>query len=168
MKTDDTTSPTSTAAGRLVVLGLGNTLLSDEGVGVHTVDYLRRQTPLDGVDYIDGGTLSFTLAEPIESTDNLIVVDASELQAAPGTVRCFRDQAMDEFLGSNRKRSVHEVSLLDLMAIAHLAGRLPARRALVGIQPASTDWGDAPTEAVAQAIPHAAKLVRQLIEEWRQ
>lgn len=167
MTTGDATSPGCTTASRLVVLGLGNTLLSDEGVGVHTIDYLRREMPLDGVDYIDGGTLSFTLAEPIESTDHLIVIDASELQDSPGTVRCFRDQAMDEFLGSNRKRSVHEVSLLDLMAIAHLAGHLPPRRALVGIQPASTDWGDVPTDAVAQAIPQAAELVRQLIEEWR-
>ncbi len=166
--TDEATSQEPATSDRMVVLGLGNTLLSDEGVGVHIIDYLRRQAPLHGVDYIDGGTLSFTLAGPIESTDTLIVVDASELQAAPGTVRCFQGEEMDGFLGSNRKRSVHEVSLLDLLAIAHLAGHLPARRALVGIQPASTDWGDAPTEAVAEAIPRAAELVRELIEEWRQ
>lgn len=122
---------------------------------------------MDDVQYIDGGTLSFTLAGSIESTARLIVVDASELRAVPGTVRCFQDAAMDEFLGSNRKRSVHEISLLDLLGIAYLGGRLPARRALIGVQPANVDWGDHPTEPVADAIPRVAELVHQLIREWR-
>ncbi|HKK13397.1 MAG TPA: HyaD/HybD family hydrogenase maturation endopeptidase [Gammaproteobacteria bacterium] len=156
-------------SGQVLVLGLGNTLLTDEGVGVHILRYLETELPVPaGVELMDGGTLSFTLAGPIESSDQLIVIDASELGAAPGTVRVFAGAEMDSFVGGNRKRSVHEVSLLDLMAIAHLTGRLPARRALIGIQPASTDWGDAPTGAVASAIPQAAERVHSLIGEWSQ
>ncbi|WP_124950187.1 hypothetical protein [Sulfuriferula thiophila] len=101
-----------------LVLGIGNTLLCDEGVGVHAV-------------------------------------------------RAFVGADMDRFLGVNRKRSVHEVGLLDLMAVAHLAGHLPERRALIGIQPDIVGWGDAPTTAVAQAIPQACSLTLDLIAAWR-
>jgi hydrogenase maturation protease len=74
---------------------------------------------------------------------------------------------MDRFLGRPR-RSPHEVGLLDLLTIADLAGHLPARRALVGIQPQRVDWGEAPTAPVAAAIPRACDLVRELIAQWRQ
>ena len=154
-------------APAVLVLGIGNTLLSDEGVGVHAVRSLEADALLPGVQYLDGGTLSFTLAGVIEESEQLIVVDAAELGASAGTVCCFEGAAMDEFLGSSRKRSVHEVSLLDLMAVVLLAGRLPDRRALVGIQPHTLDWGHDPSPAVQQAIPEACAQVRGLIDRWR-
>ena len=154
---------------KVLVLGLGNTLLSDEGVGIHVIRYLQNAFPdQPDVEYLDGGTLSFTLSEPIETADALIVVDAAELGAEAGAVRCYQDAAMDEFVGGNRKRSVHEVSLIDLLAVAYLTEHLPARRALVGIQPASVDWGDGPTSAVSAAIPVAGRRILGLIEDWRQ
>jgi hydrogenase maturation protease len=152
-----------------LVLGLGNTLLSDEGIGVHVIRQLQEAADHDAdVTCMDGGTLSFTLAEAIESTDRLIVVDATELKASPGTLQVFEDEGMDEFIGSNRKRSVHEVSLLDLLAIARLTDSLPQRRALVAIQPDCVDWGDAPTPAVHAAIGPACETIHTLIERWRQ
>jgi hydrogenase maturation protease len=153
---------------KALVLGLGNTLLGDEGAGVHAVRHLAAQAPmLPDVDYLDGGTLSFTLAGAIEDADHLIVIDAAELHAAPGTVRVFEGAAMDEFLGKNRKASVHEVSLMDLLVIARLTDSLPARRALIGIQPQYLDWADAPTPAVAQAIPAACAAALGLLRGWR-
>jgi hydrogenase maturation protease len=75
---------------------------------------------------------------------------------------------MDDFLGSNRKRSVHEVGLLDLMAIAALTGHLPERRALIGIQPEFVGWSDAPSERVAQSIQVVCQRTLELVESWRQ
>ncbi len=127
---------------KTLVLGIGNTLLSDEGVGVHMLDWMQTHHPeITDIDYLDGGTLSFTLAPYIEDADNLIVVDAAELQATPGTLQVFRGDEMDRFAGKT-KRSVHEVSLGDLLAIAHLTGCVPANRALVAIQPQEVDWGE--------------------------
>jgi hydrogenase maturation protease len=152
-----------------VVLGVGNTLLTDEGVGVHVVEQLRRDYPdLDAVEYLDGGTLSFTLAGPMAEAEQLIIIDAAELKAAPGTVTLFENQAMDDYLGYGKRRSVHEVSLLDLLAIAHLTDSLPARRALIGIQPQELGWGDAPSPVVAAAIPQACAMALDLIRKWRQ
>jgi len=153
---------------KTLVLGLGNTLLGDEGAGVYAVRALQeRHADRADVELLDGGTLSFTLAGPIEDADNLIVIDATQLKDTPGTVRVFEGEDMDRFLGGNRKSSVHEVSLLDLLTIARLAEALPARRALIGIQPEYLDWSDTLTENVARAIPVACELAMNLIERWR-
>ncbi len=153
---------------RTLVLGLGNTLLADEGIGIHALNALQSQYPdLADVEFLDGGTLSFTLAGPIEDADQLIVIDAAQLYAEPGTVQVFVDDDMDRYLGSNNKRSVHEVGLIDLMIIARLTDRLPQRRALIGIQPRDIDWGDHPSEPVAAAIPKVCDLARDLIRSWQ-
>ncbi|MFP3873599.1 MAG: HyaD/HybD family hydrogenase maturation endopeptidase [Thiohalophilus sp.] len=151
-----------------LILGIGNTLLSDEGVGVHAIHYLQDHYPdLPDVRLIDGGTLSFTLATAIEEADNLIVIDAAQLHADPGTVKTFVNDAMDQFLGQGNKRSVHEVGLLDLMHISRLSGSFPGRRALIGIQPQKLDWGESPTDAVSAAIPLACEQVAEQIRSWQ-
>lgn len=157
-----------TPSRNVLILGIGNSLLRDEGAGIHALHRLREElSGCDDIDFIDGGTLSFTLAGHIEDTSHLIVLDAAQLDAAPGHSQVFEGEAMDEFIGSNRKCSVHEVSLLDLMAIARLSDRLPERRALIGIQPAEIDWGEHPSAAVAAAMPQVCAQARKLIEEWR-
>lgn len=154
---------------KTVVLGVGNTLLSDEGVGVHVVERLRRDHPeLAAVEFLDGGTLSFTLAGPMAEADQLIVIDAAELKAPPGTVTLFENEAMDDYLSRGKRRSVHEVSLVDLMAIAHLTDALPPHRALIGIQPQELGWGEAPSAEVAAAIPSACEITLDLIRKWQQ
>ena len=149
-----------------LVLGIGNTLLSDEGVGVHVIRYLAEHHPrVPGVDYMDGGTLSFLLAPAIEDARNLIVIDAAQLDAAPGTVRRLLGSAMDRFLNAG-KLSVHEVGLADLMDMVRLSGHLPRKRALIAVQPDSVDWGDGLSAPVAQAIPRVIRDVLDLVSDW--
>jgi hydrogenase maturation protease len=158
--------PTAEPVHATLVLGIGNTLLSDEGVGVHVVQKLAHDSPGLRATFMDGGTLSFSLAGPIEDCRRLIVVDAAELKAPPGTLRVFLDDAMDRHVAAGGKRSVHEVGLADLLAVAALAGRLPPQRALVGIQPEYVDWGMRPTKAVANALPSACAAIERLVEDW--
>jgi len=149
-----------------LVLGIGNNLLTDEGVGIHVVRYLETHHPDEpGLTYLDGGTLSFTLAEPIAEHDALIVVDAARFGAEAGTVRCLEGELMDRYLTGNRQ-SVHEVGLTDLLDIARLSDTYPSRRALVGIEPASLDWGESPSPAVAPAVAEAAGLVLRTARQW--
>jgi hydrogenase maturation protease len=152
---------------KTLVLGIGNTLLRDEGVGVHVLSQLGNMPLPEDVSLLNGGTLSFTLAGPIQAADALVVVDAANLQTAPGCLQVFEGEAMDAFLVGNRKFSAHEVGLADLRAIALLAGHWPQRRALVAIQPQVVDWGELPTPAVDAAIPMAAAAIRDLIQTWR-
>jgi hydrogenase maturation protease len=149
---------------KILVLGIGNTLLADEGVGIVAMRELESQFgPRDDMEFLDGGTLSFTLAVPIGECSALLVIDAAELGAVPGTVRSFEGAEMDCFLGANRKSSVHEVGLLDLMSISRLTGHWPDRRALIGVQPAVVDWGEALTPEVAAALPEVKTVAMGII-----
>lgn len=151
-----------------LLLGIGNTLLADEGIGVHVAHRFAERHPelAATLEILDGGTLSFTLAEPISRATHWIVVDAAQLNATPGTLQLFRDDEMDRFVMHGKKSSVHEVGLVDLMAIAQLTDYLPAQRAMIAIQPQRLDWGDAPTAPVAAAIPAACDAIVTLLEEW--
>jgi hydrogenase maturation protease len=149
-----------------LILGIGNSLLADEGAGIQVLDYLHEHYPeLTDVTLLDGGTLSFTLLPYIEDATNLIVVDAAELGAPPGSVEVFHGEAMDRFAGRPR-RSVHEVSLADLLSISQLTGTLPANRALVAVQPQHIDWGSQLSAAVDAALPSMAGQVVDLTRQW--
>ena len=149
---------------KILVLGIGNTLLADEGVGIIAMRELEaRFGAREDMEFIDGGTLSFTLAAPISECSALLVIDAAELGVTSGTVRSFEGGEMDRFLGANRKSSVHEVGLLDLMSISRLTGHWPEWRAFIGIQPALVNWGEALTPAVAAALPEVCEIAAEII-----
>lgn len=149
-----------------LILGLGNVLMTDEAVGPLVVRRLGAEAEADGpLRFIDGGTLSFSLAVPIEACERLIVVDAAAMGEWPGTVRVFEGETMDRQLRLPA-RSVHEVSLADLMDMVRLTDRLPRRRALVGIEPAVIDWGDGLTPTVEAAVPVAMAEVLTLLGRW--
>lgn len=151
-----------------LILGIGNTLLSDEGIGIHVIDHLMTNHPeLRDITCLDGGTLSFTLAGPIAEHDNLIVIDAAQLGAPAGTVQAFVDGQMDRYLTGNRQ-SVHEVGLTDLLDIARLSETCPKQLALIGIQPKFIDWGEELTPEVARAVDEAAAIALRLHQEWQE
>lgn len=153
-------------SGRVVILGIGNTLLADEGVGIHAMRELQRLCPDRGdIELIDGGTLSFNLLPAIEMARSLIVIDAANLGEAPGSFRCFSGDEFDDFLGKAR-HTAHEIGLRELLDMASLNGWLPRRRALIGVQPLSVDWGEMPTQAVAAVIPTVASLALRLADQW--
>ena len=149
-----------------LILGLGNVLLADEAVGAAVIRRLESEAdPAAPLRFLDGGTLSFTLAVPIAECPRLIVIDAAAMGDTAGSVRVFEGEAMDRQLRRHAK-SVHEVSLADLLDIARLTDSLPARRALIGIEPAMIDWGDELTPAVAAAVPVALERVWELLARW--
>jgi len=152
---------------KTLVLGIGNTLLTDEGIGIHVLLALEPELAnWPDVTLLDGGTLSFTLAGPIEEADALIVVDAANIKTRPGEWALLEGDEMDAFLMSDRRASVHEVGLTDLRAIALLAGHWPEKRAMLAIRPDVIDWGEQPTPAVAAAIPPACAAIVKQIRAW--
>ena len=151
---------------QVLILGVGNTLLSDDGVGIRVTEILRREGGLGAhVSICDGGTIGLALLPQIEQAERLIVVDAAQIDAAPGAVRTYENAHMDAHLSRSRS-TVHEVALSDILDAARLSGTAPKEQVLVAIQPQVTGWGDAPTEAVAEAIPQACRFVRRYIKRW--
>ena len=113
----------------ILVMGVGNALMQDDAVGTHVTDALRASpdTP-QNLEIIDGGTIGLSLLPQMEDADAVVIVDAAEIGADPGTMRLFRDEEIDTQL-SGKRRTVHEVALVDLFSAAAIRGRMPARRA---------------------------------------
>lgn len=152
---------------KVLVMGIGNTLLQDDGVGVHVTERFRSSGQAGpGIDVIDGGTIGLSLLPEIEDADAVVIVDASEIGEPPGTLRIFRGEEIDRQL-SGKKRSVHEVALYDLFSAAAIRDRCPRERVLIAIQPASTEWGLEPTPEVKAAIPAACEALTSLTRDWR-
>jgi hydrogenase maturation protease len=149
-----------------LVLGFGNILLGDDGAGVQLVERLRAQLPTSACEFVDGGTMSFSLLSYVETAGALLVVDAAELGSPPGTTVLFEGEAMDGFLKSARRRTVHEMGLVDLLDMARLEDCLPQRRALLCIQPAFVDWSETLSPMVEAALVGASAQARELLTRW--
>jgi hydrogenase maturation protease len=149
-----------------LVLGFGNVLLSDDGAGVQLINRLRTELGADAAEFVDAGTMSFSLLPYVEAADAMLVVDAAELNGAPGTIGLFEGVAMDQFLNKSRRRTVHEVGLIDLLDMARLRDCLPNRRALLCIQPGRIDWCETLSPAVAGAMAEAARQARSMLQRW--
>lgn len=150
---------------KTLVLGVGNTLLADEGAGVHAMQFLRDQYDLPDTEFLDGGTQSFTLAGAIAEASNLIIFDAAQLDSEPGSVRVFEGTDFQDYLMSGC-HSLHEIGFADLLDVTRLLDCFPDKVALIGIQPEYVDWSDQPGEAVRNAIPKAAAQGAALICKW--
>ena len=154
-------------AKKILVLGVGNTLMQDDGVGIHVTTALASSPEVNpSLQVIDGGTIGLALLPEIEDAAAVIVVDASEIGAEPGALRVFRNEEIDQQL-SGKRRTVHEVALLDLFAAAAIRGRMPAQRALVAIQPGCTEWGTEATAPVREAVQQACTTINRLADEWQ-
>jgi hydrogenase maturation protease len=150
-----------------LVLGIGNSLLTDDGAGVHAALRLARILGDDPqVTVLDAGTLSFSLLHYVEEATSLIALDAARSGLAPGGISVHEGDDFERFVQRNG-RSVHEVGLADLLDMARLAGRLPERRVLIGIEPLEVEWGLEPSAPVAAALPDAVELARSYVERWR-
>ncbi|MEX1173310.1 MAG: hydrogenase maturation protease [Chloroflexota bacterium] len=147
-----------------IVIGIGNVLLRDEGVGVAVARRLLDDAAAGGeslppgVHVVDGGTLGLDLLGLVESTDRLVLIDAVDVGLPPGTVSVIRDDDVHGALAGHV--SPHQVGVGDLIAVARLAGVLPRQVTLVGIQPGAIEIGLDLTGDVAAAVPIAADLVR--------
>lgn len=156
----------SARARSIAVVGIGNSLLTDDGAGIHALERFAEGNTHDDVTCIDGGTVGLALLDRLCDLDGLIAFDAMKLGFPPGTVTVLRGAEMDAHL-RKQKGSVHELGLSDLLDAMRLRGDLPVRRALIGIEPADMDWGTEPTAAVAAALPHAVRCAQSLIREWQ-
>lgn len=151
---------------QILILGIGNLLLQDDGVGIHLVNALEREGGLAGNILLrDGGTIGLSLLPDIEQADRLLVLDAAHFGGQPGEWAAFHNAEMDAHLSKSRT-SVHEVALSDLFDAARLRGCLPTERVLIGIEPACIEWGMEPTEQVAAVLPEVLAHVREQLRSW--
>lgn len=142
----------------ILLLGLGNSIMTDDGIGPQMIDYLQNSGKLpEGVRLMDGGTLGLDLLPYLEDVKNLLIVDAVELGAEPGTL--VRLTGEDVPAAIENKLSPHQMGLKDLLAVARLMGCLPENVTLFGMQPASLELGTELSPPVQAAFPKLAGLL---------
>lgn len=147
-----------------LVLGLGNLVHSDDGVGVHLIDRLLNDPRVpSGVELLDGGTHGLTLLSRIAGLRRLLVVDAIDVGEQPGTVIRFEGAALKGLPG---KPSVHQLGFADLMAALQLTGGTPEEVVVLGVQPLSTEWSADLTPPVFQSLEPLATAVIGQLEWW--
>jgi hydrogenase maturation protease len=140
----------------VLILGIGNVLMGDEGIGVHVVRYLEERDLPDGVICLDGGTGSLTLLEPMQNAGRVVLVDATIDGSAPGTVRRLQPQFSSDY---PRTLAAHDIGLKDLLDAFYLLGeKIDVTLFAVSIEPPQDTTLDL-TEALAEAIPEIARQV---------
>ena len=148
---------------RVLVLGLGNVLLQDEGLGVKALKRLVEQYHLpDNVRVMDGGTLGMHLFPYLDGCTHLLILDAVETDNPPGTSARIEGPDLEQAL--SRKLSMHQAGVPELLAVGRLVGNLPAQVVICGLQPETVDWGLDLSATIAGQVD---RLVSLAIEELR-
>ena len=146
---------------QVVVLGLGNILLSDEGAGIKAIEELRRRYDVsDSVDIIDGGTMGLELLPYFEGRSHVLIIDAVKTGKPPGTIVRIDDPPA--YFSS--KTSPHQIGLSDVMGTAALMGHLPEHIVLFGIEPKRLSTNLHLSRDVAR---HIHRLVDMVVEELK-
>jgi hydrogenase maturation protease len=146
---------------KAVVLGVGNTILADEGVGVRVVEALEREYTLpEGVVAIDAGTSGMEMLEDMSHLDFLLVVDAIAAGKAPGELVKLSGDEVPVFF--RRNLSPHGIGLSDVLASLEFLGAEPKETVILGVQPVSMELSTELTPTVAALVP---ELVAQVVAE---
>ena len=149
---------------RIIVLGVGNELLSDEGIGIHVVKEIQQKNIFPSeVEVMEGGTDGFGLINIITDTDRLIVIDSIKGGSMPGTIYKFdiedAPSTPDIF-----KTSVHQIGILEVINLSSLIGKTP-KTTVIGIEPRSVSTGMELSEDVREKIPRVIELVKEEVEK---
>jgi hydrogenase maturation protease len=146
---------TDESRASVLIVGIGNLLLSDEGVGVHAVRGLAQQVLPPGVEVLDGGTSGADLVDHLEGRTKVIVIDAASGDGPPGTV--YRCEAR-ELIEQEGSLSLHEFGLADSLHMAERLGCAPQRVIVLGVQPATLEPGLELSPEVAAVLPGILKV----------
>jgi hydrogenase maturation protease len=144
-----------------LVLGLGNPLQGDDGVGIRVVEELERRQLPDHVEVMDGGTPGVGLINLMEGRSRVVIVDAAEMDRAPGEVVRFRVEDV-KLTGSSARFSLHRSGVAEALALAEALGVPLPEIVVYGVQPAQVGWGEGLSSETAAAIP---ALVETIIQE---
>ena len=148
-----------------LVLGLGNVLLHDEGIGVWVAESLRRGYEFPAaVTILEGGTLGLDLLPRLDGVERLCLVDAVRVGGGPGAITRRAGEAVPAAL--DVKISPHQVGVQDLLAAARLMGREPPEVVLWGMEPEWLDPGTGFSPRVAEALPRLEAAVVDELARW--
>ena len=147
---------------RIVVIGVGNLLQRDEGIGIHTVKALQEMQLPHSVTIIDGGTSPDIIA-CTRAGDKLIIVDAARAGGKPGAIYRLQPGDLEDEAGATL--SVHEMGLAQNLKLISLSGNEPAETVIIGIEPKVIEWGTELSPELEKKIPEIIGVVLKEIDK---
>jgi hydrogenase maturation protease len=151
---------------KMTILGIGNTLFTDEGVGIHLLPILEEEFKHDeDIEIIEGLTDGMKLLGPVEDAENLIIIDAINAGKDPGTIISLQGDEIPAYFGV--KMSIHQMGFQEVLLAAKMRERYPKRIAMFGMQPASLELGIELTTKVSEKLPELAAAVINQVNDWR-
>jgi hydrogenase maturation protease len=149
-----------------VVIGVGNTILSDEGVGVHAARLLQADPRVPaGVTILDGGTIGLELIPYASDASRVLLLDAINSGKAPGTLARMTGR---DLLGTTGGWSAHQLGVVDLIAALSLMSTSPQEIVVLGVQPANTDWGTSLSPEVEAALVPIVDAALAQLQLWKE
>lgn len=150
---------------RKIVLGLGNTLNKDEGLGVHAVKALEsRLTDLADWEFVDGGVLGLNLLSWVEEASHLLILDAINAGQAPGSVIELEGEQIPMYTGI--KMSDHQITFQEVLGLAKFREKLPGCLYLIGAVPLDLEIGTDLSPAISAVIPEILSRAEKVISDW--
>ncbi|WP_374978555.1 HyaD/HybD family hydrogenase maturation endopeptidase [Mesobacillus zeae] len=152
---------------KITILGIGNTLFQDEGVGVHALPFLERIFHGDpDVEIIEGATDGMKLLGPVEDSEYLIIIDAINAGKPGGTIITLKGDEIPAFYGI--KMSIHQLGFQEVLLAAKLRERFPAHIAMLGMQPSSLELGLEMSEDNWRNLPLLVDSIVDQVKSWRE
>jgi hydrogenase maturation protease len=148
---------------KIVVIGIGNLLLMDEGIGVHTINELEKHDLPESIEIYDGGTGGFKLIDLMHGAARVIFIDAVETGKAPGSVTIFSAEEVHS-LYNKKKYSLHDTDLMEIIKMTELLDDPPIIE-IVGIQPKIINYGTTLSKELAGSMSNIVNSVLKRIEE---
>ena len=153
------------ADSKIAVLGIGNLLQKDEGVGVHLINRLEKEYNFSPhVNLIDGGTMGTDLLPYLEENDKVIILDAVNFDEVPGFIGVIEND--DILRRLNTKLSIHHLGLTDVLSSARLLDIEPSEIYLIGIQPKNIEMGTELTDEINQRTGKMIDAAIKKLNEW--
>ena len=151
--------------GRNVVMGLGNLLNTDEGVGIEALRQLEaRLGEQPDLEFVDGGVLGLNLLPLVEECSRLLVLDAIDAGAAPGSLVEMSREEIPYYAGV--KLSPHQLSFQEVLGLALVRDALPEKLHLLGVQPSDLEMGIGLSPLVAARLADVLERAEEILREW--
>jgi hydrogenase maturation protease len=151
-------SPRQGPPGKIVIIGVGNLLLKDEGVGVHVAQELQKKSWPAAVEVHDGGVAGIGLLDFFPGATKVLLIDAADMNLDPGALVRFAPEEVASTVGGPRF-SAHEVGILEVLELARALDQCPPEVVIFGIQPKEISWGTDLSPQVLASIPKVVEAV---------
>jgi hydrogenase maturation protease len=151
---------------KVAVIGVGNLLLKDEGVGIHVLHELEKKSLPPGVHLFEGGVAGIGLLDFFQGASKVLLIDAADMNRKPGTVLRFTPEDI-RTQARELRFSAHEIGVGEVLELAKVLGQSPEEVLIIGIQPKEIDWGTELSPEVQASIPQVLQIIQEEIEAER-